>query len=554
MLTESEDIGVNNLVELIKLDCNPITNIEEIVDKIPDEVEFVLLGECTHGTKEFYEIRSEMTKLLVKKKNFKVVLVEGNWPEFYRVNKYITTKNPKDKTSYESLRSIKEFPLWMWKNNVIADLIDWLREYNSNYWDTPNNPELVRMLGMDCYSLYESKRWLLAFLKIVDIEYHQTVINSLRFLDRYKTVKEYAHDVVHGRLKNCLSNIQFVLQNILSKIQWEKTDKYIELCEKKKIDKFAAISAEQCCEVIISADEYYRKLYSEPSGSNASWNCRDQHMLMTVMRLTGLLPKINNNEEPVKIVIWAHNSHLGDSTATNRGGLEFNRNESWNLGQMIRSMYGREKTKLYGFYTYDGTVTAADNWGDPCKKYQLTPSLPYSYEWFFHKVAQQMSINSFHLNMNKYEIIESDTDTDTETDVTEYEFAELPNTYRFLHNLNKITETHEMNSTVLFENININSTFVAVERRVVNNGIIRLRMENGGWVTEYVAYGSITKYCIPVNSSIVKTTEELFSTYNLQRWIGVNYKKETEISSHYGESMLSKQFDNIIFIDNTSAL
>ena len=112
----------------------------------------------------------------------------------------------------------------------------------------------------------------------------------------------------------------------------------------------------QNCEVVIAADEYYRKCISEPRGSRASWNTRDQHMATTLLRIQGRLG------DP-KCIVWAHNSHVGDSTATRRGGVSFDRNEKWNLGQMARATFGHDKVWVVGQYTYDGTVTAANEWG-----------------------------------------------------------------------------------------------------------------------------------------------------------------------------------------------
>ena len=167
---------------------------------------------------------------------------------------------------------------------------------------------------------------------------------------------------------------------------------------KKKIDLFELISIDLCFEIMVSADEYYRKLYSEPRGSQASWNIRDQHMTMTVIKLR---EQFNNilKKNP-KIIVWAHNSHIGDSTATSKGGKNFNNNNTWNLGQMIRNTFGKDKVKIVGFYTYQGFVRASPQWDTPSKKYTLKKAIDYSYEWFFHKVATVTQIDNFFINFN----------------------------------------------------------------------------------------------------------------------------------------------------------
>ena len=435
---------------LINLESS-ITNldsIEQLVDTIPDDVRFVLLGESTHGTHEFYKIRSDMTKLLIKKRNFKTILVEGDWPCFYKINKYITNEKSSDNTAIEAMDGIKKYPLWMWRNNIISELIEWLQDFNLKF---NKNTDSVRMLGLDCYSLIQSKKWLIAFLKLVDKDYAQIIKKKLSFLKDYKNENEYGKDVTYGKLRQHESYIQELFQKILSEIQWDKMDDYFKKCDELGIDKFAVISAEQCCEIMVNADEYYRKLYLEPPGSNASWNTRDQHMTMTIMRLQEQLKKISKTHEEQKIIVWAHNSHVKDAMATERGSQSFDENNAWNLGQMVRSMFGKDKVKIFGFYTYKGTVTASSKWNESCKKYELKEALDNSCEDFFHKVALSKNIKQFFINTNKVK-------------------------------------------------------------------------------------------------------GEFFTTPYLQRYVGVNYRPDTELQSHYEKGKIGEQYDTIVFVDETTAL
>ena len=305
---------------------------------------------------------------------------------------------------------------------------------------------------------------------------------------------------------------------------------------------FELISTDQCFELIVNADEYYRKLYSEPKGSQASWNIRDQHMTMTVIKLKELLNKVYN-ENP-KMVIWAHNSHVGDSNATNRGGESFNNNNTWNIGQMVRNTFGKEKVKIFGFYTYEGEVRASSEWDKPSKKYELNESLEYSYEWFFHKVSKKYDLPNFFIRTNLLNIENKDKN------IVLYN---LPCKYKFLNSLNEIRETEKLNSKVI-NKIQKGDEFIAVDRKVIDNCIIRLKLNSGGWVTEYISYGHITKYCLPVGYRYPENMVEFFNTMLLQRWIGVNYCKNNEIISHYGEICMGRQYDTVIFLDKTSEL
>lgn len=528
--------NLNNIITNIKkISCK--LDINGIINTLSLNTEYVLLGECTHGTQEFYQIRSSITKILIEKYNFKVVLLEGNWSSLYRVNQYVTNKNS-DKSAEQALESINSYPLWMWRNDIIAELIEWIREYNSQH---QNNP--VRILGMDCYKLLESKKMILKFLKQVDTQFYDTVKKKLSFLDNFKDEKEYGYAVIHGSLKTNSKKIQDMFQKLLSIFQWEKFDEYLKICQQKKIDVFELISIDQCFELMVNADEYYRKMYSEPRGSQASWNIRDQHMTMTVIKLNELLQKVYQYSP--KMIIWAHNSHVGDSNATNRGGLSFEENNTWNLGQMVRNTFGKEKVKIFGFYTNDGSVRASTEWDTPSKKYELNQAVPYSYEWFFHQVSEKYQMPNFYLDLSQLENKNKDNS---------FLIYRIPCKYKILNSLNKITETSDPNSKVLKSDLKPDTEFIATERKVLKNKIVRLKIEGVGWITEYIGYGNVTRYCLPVDYQYPEDISDFFNTYWLQRWIGVNYNPKTEMESHYGETRMGSQYDCVVYLDKTNEL
>ena len=255
----------------------------------------------------------------------------------------------------------------MWHNQCMMDLFQWAKRLEPEA--TPD------LFGIDCYSLFESKRAVIRFLETHDPEFAAEVRDRLAYLDKFKSGFEYGDWIVRGDGKHISGHIQDVLTKIQARLQWG-SDKY-DCTDSERL------SAEQNCEVVIAADEYYRKCISEPRGSQASWNARDQHMTTTLLRIQAHL------KDP-KIVLWAHNSHIGDSTATRRGGVNFEANETWNLGQMVRATFGADNVWIVGQYTYNGHVMAAQHWGGPHKARKLKDALPESYEACLHQVQRHL--------------------------------------------------------------------------------------------------------------------------------------------------------------------
>jgi erythromycin esterase-like protein len=320
--------------------------MQEVVDGIPEDRRVVLLGESTHGTEEFYRVREAVTKRLIEERGFTAVLFEADWPAMQAANEYIHRRRT---SPYQDER---RFPEWMWHNQCMADFFEWCKRREPD--GTP------QLFGIDCYSLFESKRAVVAFLDEHDPEFAAEVTDRLAYLDRFESGFEYGDAMVNGSFRHIGGHIQDTLTRIQARLQWG-SDKYS--CS--EVDR---LSAEQNCEVIIAADEYYRKQVSEPAGSRASWNARDQHMTTSLLRIQAHL------DDP-KMVVWAHNSHVGDVTATQRGGVEFERNETWNLGQMTRATFGADKVWIVGQYTHGGHVTAAPKWGAPHCAFALKPAV-----------------------------------------------------------------------------------------------------------------------------------------------------------------------------------
>lgn len=273
-------------------------------------------------------------------------------------------------------------------------------------------------------------------------------------------------------------------------------------------------------EIMVNAEEYFRKMLTEPKGSQASWNTRDQHMLMTIMRIRNRFQEIT--QEIPKILVWAHNSHIGNSNATGRGGKTFTENNTWNLGQMAKEMFPNSYS--IGFYTNTGTVTAGKGNNEMAIQ-SINKANYYSYEYIFSLLCINFKRNNFLLDFRNIKITNH-----TITSENEIFKEKLPGNYRCLYS---------------------GKIFYAI-KRIIENNCIKLIDENSKIYIEYCRYTNISRKCIPVDYLLPEKSIDYLNTMQLQRWIGVNYIKSTELDSHYGESCITEQYDSIGFIENTS--
>ena len=104
-------------------------DLDLLLDRIRGS-HFVLLGEASHGTSEFYRWRTEITKRLIKEKGFSFIAVEGDWPDCYEVNRYIKGYLDSGKNAYDVLNSFNRWPTWMWANKEMVELVEWLKLNN----------------------------------------------------------------------------------------------------------------------------------------------------------------------------------------------------------------------------------------------------------------------------------------------------------------------------------------------------------------------------------------------------------------------------------------
>jgi erythromycin esterase-like protein len=325
---------------------------------------FVLLGEASHGTHEFYRARAQITQRLIEEKGFTAVAVEADWPDAYRVNRYV--RGVSDETeSVEALANFRRFPTWMWRNADVRDFVDWLRAYNDAraLGATP-----VGFYGLDLYSLHASITAVLGYLDKVDPEAAQRARYRYGCLEHFgEDTQAYGYAASIGLHKSCEDEVVSQLLELQ-----RRAAVYAGRDGRVAPDEF--FFAEQNARLVKNAEEYYRSMFR---GRVSSWNLRDCHMAET---LAALATYLQGQGQPAKIVVWAHNSHLGDARATEMGQAG-----ELNVGQLVREQYGQD-TVLIGFSTYRGTVTAATEWDGPAERKRVRPALPDSYEALFHEL------------------------------------------------------------------------------------------------------------------------------------------------------------------------
>jgi len=327
----------------------------------------VLIGEATHGTHEFYKIRADITKKLITDKGITMVAVEGDWPDVYRINRYVCGKS-KDSNAKEALGDFQRFPKWMWRNTVVEDFVEWLRKYNERFGDKTNDK--VRFYGLDLYSMFRSADLVIEYLEKTDPKAAELAKQRYGTLNRYRNKEfKYAEDVMLGLTPSREKEVVSILVQML-----QKEKEYLE--KHGFVDGDELFFAQQNAKLVKDAEEYYRNAYAR---GPTTWNLRDKHMFETLKELLDFHQKRTNRES--KAVVRAHNSHVGDSRAT-----EYARESGeWNIGQLVRENLGLDKSYNVGFTTYTGTVTAASSWGGDAIKFKLNPAFEDSYEAVFHQ-------------------------------------------------------------------------------------------------------------------------------------------------------------------------
>lgn len=337
---------------------------DALLERIGDS-RVVLLGEASHGTHEFYAERARITRRLIEERGFNAVAIEGDWPDAHRVSRWAGGAGP-DRDAEEALGGFRRFPTWMWRNADVLDFVGWLRAWNER---VDSGSRRVGFYGLDLYSLYASIEAVVGYLDRVDPD------AAARARERYACFEPFGEESqAYGRA---------VTLGVSEPCRREAIAQLVELRRRAgeylRRDGFAAeeeqFLAEENARVIADAEEYYRSMFGDP---RSSWNLRDRHMADT---LDHLLAHLDRRSGAGRVVVWAHNSHVGDARATEMG-----ERGDLTLGRLARERHGSDAV-LVGFTTHEGTVTAATDWGGAALRRVVRPGLPTSLEALLHAVG-----------------------------------------------------------------------------------------------------------------------------------------------------------------------
>lgn len=331
-------------------------DLSPLLERIGD-ARIVLIGEASHGTSEFYRMRQRITAELIRRKGFRRIGIEGDWPDVERVDEYVRGREPGTDWAWDAF---DRFPSWMWRNREVLDFIEWLRGYNES---READSGQVALHGLDLYSLYLSIHAVMEFFeRRGDTAMLESALAHYSGILAYEPEPQEYGRAVHLGLEGKQRKEVLAVLNDLFHQRLQAANGYRE----------KVFDAEQNARVVANAEEYYRSMFRRGS---ESWNLRDSHMYETMQNL------LDMEGDRSKIVVWAHNSHLGDARAT-----EMSLRGEHNIGQLAREDYGDEVYSI-GFGTHTGTVAAADDWGGPVKQAAVNESQPGSHERTCHESA-----------------------------------------------------------------------------------------------------------------------------------------------------------------------
>lgn len=342
----------NSFIQTIKDYAIPLhetDNLNTLLHEINNQ-KYVLLGESSHGTAEFYNIRAELSKKLITEKGFTFIAVEGDWPACRQINRYIKGFDHVNASAKEVLTSFNRWPTWMWANDEIAYFIEWLKEYNKKQ---PEDKK-VGFYGIDVYSLWESIDEIVMYLQKTNSPYAEAAKKVFACFEPFNRKAENYGVSASFYSKGCYEEVI----NLLTKIRLTKTNESDLEENHLNMEVNALITA--------NAESYYRTMVVN---DNESWNIRDRHMVEVINKIN----EFYNNK--AKGIIWEHNTHVGDARATNMAdeGIV-------NVGQILREQEGKENVFIVGFGTNRGTVIAADRWGAKFEKMVTPPAEAGSWE------------------------------------------------------------------------------------------------------------------------------------------------------------------------------
>ena len=353
------ELDENELVSGISQWAYPLTeknSLDPLFERIGDS-RIVMLGEASHGTHEYYNWRSYITRRLIEEKGFNFVAVEGDWPDCYQLNRHIKNYTDPGKGTYDVLHSFNRWPTWMWANWEIVALGDWLRKHNSGV----GPDKKTGFYGLDLYSLWESMGSIMQYLKKTDPGALKVAEEAYKCFEPFQ--KEEGQSYARATMfvpELCENEVVHLLKEIRTKLPTYNTDHE------------NVFNAEQNAIVMVNAEKYYRAMVH---GGPHSWNLRDEHMAETLDRLLAFHGKKS------KAVIWAHNTHIGDARAT-----DMIQEGMYNIGELARLKY-KQDVVLVGMGSFCGTVMAGRRWGAEMQKMEVPDAAAGSWEFMLHNAS-----------------------------------------------------------------------------------------------------------------------------------------------------------------------
>lgn len=347
---------MNDVIRRLALPYSGSQDNKPLIDRA-SQARYVLLGEASHGTSEFYTVRAELSKRLIANHGFRFIAVEGDWPSCYRLNRYVKGFSDAGADAREALRDFARWPTWMWANREIAELAEWLKAYNA---DKPDR-EKVGFYGIDVYSLWESMHEILSFLGKQDGADLEAAKRAFECFEPFGGDEQRYGVSASWFGEGCEDEVIALLRRLQDR--WK---------EAEAEDRENALSAELNAMAVKGAEDYYRTMVRHDA---ESWNVRDRHMVDALEKL------MEYHGEGARAVVWEHNTHIGDARATDMAldGMV-------NVGQLLREKHG-DDVYAVGFGTYEGTVIAARAWGGPLREMKVPPAIPGSWEERLHRIG-----------------------------------------------------------------------------------------------------------------------------------------------------------------------
>jgi erythromycin esterase len=332
-------------------------DLQPLYDRIGN-ARIVMLGEASHGTHEYYTWRSHISKFLIENMGFNFIAVEGDWPDCYRINRYIKNYSSPSEKIIDVLKNFNRWPTWMWANWEINALADWLAEYNKPRFANKK----VGFYGLDVYSLWESMDAIMQYLAKVDKSALKIAQKAYDCFEPYKKdegqsyarASQFVPDICRNEVVNLLKEIR------------QRLPQYDG-------DHENVFNTEQNALVAVNAEKYYRAMIQ---GGPGSWNIRDSHMADTLDRL------LEFHGEKSKAIVWEHNTHIGDARAT-----DMINDGMYNIGELARSKHKQKEVVLVGFGSYEGTVIAGKDWGARMEEMEMPQAKKGSWEWLLHEAG-----------------------------------------------------------------------------------------------------------------------------------------------------------------------